>query len=261
MHNSLSRRSASFTRSTTSEAISTLSPRCESYPDWQTLPRIGTHHCAWPARLSRHFQSFSPGLWVIPPRCYWRQSQLSAAIHRGSQIFYRFKTGHASLAFPLALIMYEVLRQQRTLKFDCIVPIPLSPDKHERGQLNRTRILAQALAALLRVTVADVLSLNGAISKRQFLSAGLTQSQFEHQYRQLLHVDAGIRRYPRILLLDDVCTEGSTLNSALRRIHDTHPQSQLSATTAGQMILKSVVKDEHLILGETPAMLFTDVGR
>ena len=151
--------------------------------------------------------------------------------------------------------MYEVLRQHQTVQFDCIVPIPLSPDKHARGQLNRTRILAQALGALLRVTVADVLSLSGPISKRQFLSAGLTQSQFEQQYRQLLQIDAGIRRYPRILLLDDVCTEGSTLNSALQRIHETHPQSQLSATTAAQMILKSVVKDEHLILGEKPPML------
>ena len=64
--------------------------------------------------------------------------------------------------------MYEVLRQNGTLHFDCIVPIPLSPDKQERGQLNRTRILAQALAALLRVTVADVLSLSGPISKDSF---------------------------------------------------------------------------------------------
>jgi predicted amidophosphoribosyltransferase len=156
--------------------------------------------------------------------------------------------------------MYEVLTQQVS-DFDCIVPVPLSPDKQKKGQPNRTRILAQALGALLRITVADVLSLSGAISKRQFLSAALTQAQFEHQYRQLLNVDTSIRRYPRILLLDDVCTEGSTLNSALQRIRETHPQSQLSATTAGQMILKSVVKDERLILGETPPMLFTDVGR
>src|SRR5215204_3858742 len=150
---------------------------------WQTIPRIGTNHCAWPARLSRTFVSFSPGIWVIPPRCYWRHNQLSAAIHRGSKLFYRFKSGHSSLAFPLALVMYEVLTQQVS-DFDCIVPIPLSPEKKEKCQLNLTRILAQALGALLRVTVADVLSLSGAISKRQFLSAGLTQAQFEHQYRQ-----------------------------------------------------------------------------
>lgn len=254
MYNSFScGRSASPSGSKATTSID----RCTA---WQTIPRIGINHCAWPARLSRCFNNFSPGLWVIPPRCYWRHNQLSAAIHRGSHLFYRFKTGHSSLAFPLALIMSEVLRQHGTLHFDCIVPIPLSPDKQETGQLNRTRILAQALAALLRVTVADVLSLSGPISKRQFLSAGLTQSQFEHQYRQILHVNAGIRRYPHILLLDDVCTEGSTLNSALQRIRETHPHSQLSATTAGQMILKSVVTNERLILGHKPPMLFTDLS-
>ena len=234
-------------------------PEFKPCSSWQTIPRIATNHCAWPARLSRRFNSFSPGLWVIPPRCYWRHNQLSAAIHRGSQLFYRFKSGHSSLAFPLALVMYEVLTQQVS-DFDCIVPIPLSPDKQEKGQLNRTRILAQALAALLRVTVADVLSLSGAISKRQFLAGGLTQAQFENRYHQLLHVDARIRQYPRILLLDDVCTEGSTLNSALQRIRETHPHCQLSATTAGQMILKSVITDEHLILDQASPMLFTDVG-
>lgn len=156
--------------------------------------------------------------------------------------------------------MYEVLTQQVS-DFDCIVPIPLSPDKQEKGQLNRTRILAQALGALLRVTVADVLSLSGAISKRQFLSAGFTLAQFENRYHQLLHVDARIRQYPRILLLDDVCTEGSTLNCALQRIRETHPHCQLSATTAGQMILKSVITSEHLILDQASPMLFTEVGQ
>ncbi len=153
--------------------------------------------------------------------------------------------------------MHEALRQQQALHFDCIVPIPLSPDKQETGQINRTGILAGELAALLGVTVADVLSLSGPISKRQFLSARRTQTHFEYRYHQLLQVDAAIRKYNRILLVDDVCTQGSTLNSALRRIREAHPDSELSATTAGQMLLKSVVTDEHLIVGLKPTLLFT----
>ncbi len=137
MYNSFShRRNASPNRK---------APQSEPCTSWQTIPRIATNHCAWPARLSRTFNNFSPGIWVIPPRCYWRHNHLSAAIHRGSKLFYRFKSGHSSLAFPLALVMYEVLTQQVS-DFDCIVPIPLSPDKQKKGQLNRTRILAQALA-------------------------------------------------------------------------------------------------------------------
>jgi predicted amidophosphoribosyltransferase len=152
--------------------------------------------------------------------------------------------------------MYEALKQQQALAVDCVVPIPLSPDKHSRGQINRTRILAQQLASLLGVAIADVLSLRGPISKRQFLSAGLSRRQFENRYHQLLQVDNSIRQYPRILLLDDVCTQGSTLDCALRKIRETHPHSKLTATTAGQMILKSVVSDEDLILARAPRLLF-----
>ena len=255
MQNSLCRRRASPSRSNGSNSIHSRLSQSKSSAAAQTIPRIGTNHRAWPRRLTPLFNSFSPALWVIPPRCYWRYNQISEPIRRGSQLFYRFKTGHSLSAFPLALAMYEVLTQQRVHDFDCIVPIPLSPDKQEQGQFNRTRILAQQLAPLLGVPLADVLSLTGPISKRRFLSAGSTQAHFEHQYDQLLHVHARIRIYQRILLLDDVCTEGSTLSCALRRIRDTHPHAQLSATTAGQMLLKSVVKDVSLILGHNTQSL------
>jgi len=230
--------------------------RCQLCSSCAGIAKIGNNHCAWPTRLSRSLESFSPGLWVIPSRCYWRHSEISDAIHHGSHLFYRFKAGHSSLAFPLALTMYEALKQQQALAVDCVVPIPLSPDKHSTGQINRTRILAQQLASLLGVAIADVLSLRGPISKRQFLSAGLSRCQFENRYHQLLQVDNSIRQYGRILLLDDVCTQGSTLNCAFLRIRETHPPSQLTATTAGQMILKSVVSDEDLILARAPRLLF-----
>ena len=230
--------------------------RCQLCLSCAGIAKIGNNNCAWPTRLSRCLESFSPGLWVIPSRCYWRHSEISDAIHRGSHLFYRFKAGHSSLAFPLALTMYEALKQQQALPVDCVVPIPLSPDKQSRGQINRTRILAQQLASLLGVAIADVLSLRAPISKRQFLSAGLSRFQFEYRYHQLLQVDNCIRQYARILLLDDVCTQGSTLDCALRRLRETHSHSKLTATTAGQMILKSVVTDEHLILAPKPRLLF-----
>jgi len=152
--------------------------------------------------------------------------------------------------------MYEALKEQQTSGFDCIIPIPLSPDKKETGQVDRTRILAHELATLLRVPVANLLSLKAPISKRQFLSAGRSLAHFEHSYHQLVTVDATIIEYSRILLLDDVCTQGSTLNCALRKIRETHGTCRITATTAGQMLLKSVVRDEHQILCLNPTLPF-----
>ena len=249
------RRSASLDRTTGTDTTDSRSSRCHSCPVWQSLPTIRQTHCAWPARLSRKFESFTPALWVIPSRCYWRHAEISEPIRRGSDLFYRFKAGQSSLAFPLALAMYEGLKH-RASQFDCVVPIPLSPDKQEMGHINRTRILAQELAALLGIQFADALSLKGPISKRSFLSSGCSHALFESRYFQLLEVDATITNYARLLLLDDVCTHGSTLNSALRRIREAHPGSEITATTAGQMLLKNVVTHEQLILGPKYPTLF-----
>ena len=101
---------------------------------------------------------------------------------------------------------------------------------------------------ILGVRVADVLSLSGPISKRRLLSAGLTQSNFEYRYYQLLQVQPEVTRFARILVLDDVCTQGSTLDCALRKIREVHPNGTFTATTAGQMILKGVVGDRRTIL-------------
>jgi predicted amidophosphoribosyltransferase len=248
--------SAYYCGSVPNNATNGVRRGCQSCQGWQALPRIGTNHCAWPTRLSHSFDGFTPGLWVIPTRCYWRQRDISEHIRRGSELFYRFKTGQSSLGFPLALAMYEALKEQQTSRFDCVVPIPLSPDKKATGQVDRTRILAHELATLLRVPVANLLSLKGPISKRQFLSNSRSVAHFEHRYHQLLTVDGSITEYQRILLLDDVCTQGSTLNCALRKITETHPTRRLTATTAGQMLLKSVVRDEHLILGLNPTLPF-----
>lgn len=251
-----SRWSAYYTGSVPNNTTNGVLCGCQYCRGWQVLPRIGANHCAWPTRLSHSFDGFAPGVWVIPTRCYWRQAHISQHIRRGSELFYRFKTGQSSLASPLALAMYEALKEQQTSLFDCVIPIPLSPDKKETGQVDRTRILAHELATLLRVPVANLLSLKGPISKRQFLSAGRSLAHFDYRYHQLVTVDPSITGYQRILLLDDVCTQGSTLNCALRKIREIHPTCRISATTAGQMLLKSVVRDEQLILCLNPTLPF-----
>jgi len=90
-----------------------------------------------------------------------------------------------------------------------------------------------------------VLSLNKPISKHRLRTdLGLTAKQFERQYRQALTADPGARALSRILLLDDVCTEGSTLRCAVQAIREMNADCTIVAVTAGQMILKSVVRDK-----------------
>jgi len=162
-----------------------------------------------------------------------------------SNVFYRFKMGISNLAFPLALGIYRALQKRKMLDFDCIVPIPLSPDKARAGEINRTLLLAQELSKLLGTDVIEGLSLSGPISKHGLRTGlGLSAATFELRYGSLLCVSDAIKSRSRILLIDDVCTEGSTLRSAVNAIKSVNTTCELVAGTAGQMILKSVVIDD-----------------
>lgn len=127
-----------------------------------------------------------------------------------------------------------------------MVPIPLSPEKAQANELDRTGALATELARLLpgsRVT--PVLSLNGPISKRRMQAQGYTPTQFMNRYRQLLAINPAVADLRRIVLLDDVITRGSTLSVAISAIRQVNPQIEIVAAAAGQMILTAVVADQN----------------
>lgn len=230
-----------------SSAESCANRHCGSCPTWKRLPLIKECEYCLPPRLDGNVSEFVPAYWVIPSRCYlnYEGEAITLTVRQSSNLFYRFKTGIANLAYPLALGLYKALRKRGLIDFDAVVPIPLSPDKADAGEINRTGLLAKELAMLFGTTVASVLSLNKPISKHRLRTdLGLTAKQFERQYRQALTADPGARALSRILLLDDVCTEGSTLRCAVQAIREMNADCTIVAVTAGQMILKSVVRDK-----------------
>lgn len=160
------------------------------------------------------------------------------------QLFSRFKTGEAALAFPLALGMHRALAKAHRLDFDLIVPVPLSPDKAKSGELHRTLVLARELGRLMSVRVEQWLTLNEPISKRKLrLGKGYGASAFEAAYEGALNIDKGISRVESVLLVDDVCTEGSTLRVCAEVMRGHNPNIQIVAATAGQMTVKNAVSD------------------
>jgi predicted amidophosphoribosyltransferase len=167
-------------------------------------------------------------------------------VRRTSDLFYRFKMGISKLTYPLALGLYEVMRERALLDFDCIVPIPLSPDKAKNKEIHRTLLLARELGRLLGVEVADALRLSRPTSKSILRTGlGLTPRRFEARYLEALTVDSSLKSYTRILLLDDVCTEGSTLRASATA--QTGLKQEITAAAAGQMIMRAVVRDDSVL--------------
>jgi len=86
------------------------------------------------------------------------------------------------------------------------VPVPLSPDKAKKGELHRTGALPEELSGLLGSRVREWLELSGPISKRKL---GLPPKKFESAYTKRLKAKTAFGRVARVLLIDDVCTNGS----------------------------------------------------
>lgn len=224
---------------------------CDECPSWKALPMISRASFAMPHRIPGDLVArYSPAYWVIPSRCYLHKvGKIRSAIHHASDTFMRFKVGEESLSYPLALGIYTNLIKRGLVDFDCIVPIPLSPNKAAAGEIHRTRLLAKELARLLNIPVVELLGLKVPISKRILRTQlGLTALQFEMNYSAALRCDPLPATSRRVLLVDDVCTEGSTLRCCVLTLRTVSPDAEVSIATAGQMIMKAVVKNEATLL-------------
>jgi predicted amidophosphoribosyltransferase len=224
---------------------------CGYCPVWAQLPRVDRDTLGCPERLSQDFEDFVPAYWVLPPRTflYYTGRVVRAPIRLTSETFKRFKTGEEDLAYPLALGIRESLIERDLANFDCVIPIPLSPDKEAAGEIHRTRLLAQELAQLLGIDVLEVLTLNRPISKRVLrVQNGYTAQEFENAYEDALDIHADAESLGRVLLIDDVCTEGSTLSVAYGRLMQLNPDCTVVGATAGQMAVRAAVSDEEQLL-------------
>ena len=216
--------------------------RCADCSTWKSLPLIPPDHARPPRRLRwSEYEVTVPAHWIIPRRCY--ETQIEPKVRELTERFSAFKLGEMDYAFPFARAMFKALRRRDLLKFDCVVPIPLSPEKLWRREKHRVLALARELGMLLGVPTREMLRLTRAVSKRQLLSEGYTTPYFEYKYRTALRADVPDEAN-RILLVDDVMTRGSTAAQAVDLIRETRPGTHVVIATAGQMIVKEVVVDD-----------------
>ncbi len=220
---------------------------CEWCSTWQSLPTVGRDHVNTPERAPSSLSGYAPAYWAIPPRGFLSGSLIAPEIHRTTQIVKAFKMGNANLAYPLARGMFEALLVRDMLQFDCVVPVPLSPEKASRGEIHRTRLLANELGRLLGTPVREWLSLDNPVSKRRMLSAGYSYTDFERHYAASLSVRSTIASVRRILLVDDISTRGGTLKVICRAIWAANSEAEIAAVVGAQMIVKAAVRDESAV--------------
>lgn len=150
--------------------------------------------------------------------------------------------GREALARPLAGFLASVVRRPELKGIDLLVPVPLHfIRKHARGY-NQAELLARALSADIGVPVADVLC------RRRWTrpQAGLHREARRRNVAGVFAVrSSGAERLRggRVLLIDDVCTTGATLEACARALRAAGAR-RVDALTLARGVFRGRAKSE-----------------
>ncbi len=220
-----------------------LAKKCQSCRIWQTFPLLDKAHYS-PPRALRGFPVI-PAYWIVPKRCFLYYGSLQPAPWHKiiSAKFASLKLGEKSMIYPFAVGINSALAISGVAGFDAIVPIPLSPDKISNGELDRVSELGRELSKINGIPLRRILSLSNPISKRRMVQQGFTASEFKERYNEFLQVDSKVKQFKKIILLDDVITNGTTMSVAANSLRRVNANLEIVVTSAGQMTLKDVVSN------------------
>lgn len=146
------------------------------------------------------------------------------------QAVHRLKYGgQRSLAEPLADLLAELVRKLPPA--DAIVPLPLHPHRERQRGYNQASLLARALGARLNLPVVDAV----ARIKETKEQVG------KNRHERIVNVKGAFAciapdqvRDRRLLLVDDVCTTGSTLLACAEPLFRAKAQSVWGVVVARQ---------------------------
>jgi ComF family protein len=137
-----------------------------------------------------------------------------------------------TLAEPLSVYLSEYLKQHR-LSFDIIVPVPIHRRKlNERGY-NQTSLLAGRLGYLTHIPVMERILIRTRYTRPQAKSDSVEQRR-ENTRNSFKCVSRNVSG-KRVLLIDDVCTSGATLNSCAASLKSAGAASVWGLTLAKEI--------------------------
>lgn len=116
--------------------------------------------------------------------------------------------------------------------FDCITYVPISEERYEERGFNQAEQMACVLAGIIKLPVAALLERTRHTGKQSMKSRQERFANLQGAFGVIPGRAARIqghlgRRKPRILLLDDVYTTGSTLNCCALEIRRALPEAQV----------------------------------
>jgi len=172
---------------------------CQAYGDWLCPACLaGAAFLDSPRYVSFANVATVPALWV------W-----SVGVHEGvlRQAVHSLKYENVRvLSNPMGRLMADVWRAS-SLSADCIVPVPLHPNRQRARGYNQAVLLARALAEFAQIPLAEqhLKRVRDTVSQ-----VGLSAEERLSNVRGAFSAADSLCG-KRVFLLDDVCTSGATL--------------------------------------------------
>jgi len=134
---------------------------------------------------------------------YFEDNPIRSAIH-----FLKYRD-HKAVAAALGQILAEACRTYQ-LQADVIVPVPLHPSRYKERGYNQSELLVKELASILSLPV-DTKTLQRTRVTKSQMTLGI--SERHENVKEAFACRDETLAGKKLLLIDDVCTTGSTLDA------------------------------------------------
>ncbi len=135
----------------------------------------------------------------------------AATLHEGiaREAVHRLKYDRRrDLAVPLATLMHKAIAQV-PLTFDLVTAVPLYPARERERGYNQAELLARALA----VGIGSPYRPGLERVRKTIDQIGLSAAERHANVHAAFRADPAVFRGQRVLLIDDVCTTGATMDA------------------------------------------------
>lgn len=212
-------------------SCNTCSIFTRDYPiDWQKEVQL----------IIKGYKTEVSPFWIIPRQSYWMNTSISK--HNISRYFYDFKSGVTLYNHLFASGIKKALDNDSRfagVKFDCILGVPLSPKKKKNREVDRVKAICKILSDLTGIAyMPSVLSLSAHISRKEYRHDNTTTAFMKNYYRNLRIAPRASLNNKNVLVVDDVITDGKTLQSIGKKIKDQYPDCNLFAAACGIFLKK-----------------------
>lgn len=131
------------------------------------------------------------------------------------------------LAQFMGLLIYHTQEHHFSLDYDAVLPCPLHPRKFREREFNQAEEISKGLAEQLHISVDTESLIRNRYTK--------SQTQFNKLDRmknlQNAFTFKNDQKYKHLLIVDDVITTGSTLNTIAETIKSVNPKIELTAVS------------------------------